>query len=300
MKDNASKPSSAVTIRDIKLRQDYDLPAHWVNDWLLHVIGQPAHFLITDSDYLLSQQQLSQFERGIRQMQSGTPLAYLLGRQEFWSLEFLVNEYTLIPRPDTEVLVEKVLAWISQQDRFHHKSQNSLSKKYQLLDLGTGSGCIAISLAHELNKSHQGCWQITAVDYSAEALQVAKDNAQLNATPEVDFIQSDWFDAIDKEAKFDVIVSNPPYIDPDDQHLIKLISEPISALVADNKGLADIEMIIGGAVKHLSQKALLAIEHGYDQGGAVYQLFEQAGFANIKTVQDYGGNDRVTMGEWLG
>lgn len=299
MRDNAFRLSSTVTIRDIKLRQSYALPAHWVNDWLLHVIDQPAHFLITDSDYLLSQQQLSEFERGIKQMQAGTPLAYLLGKQEFWSLEFLVNEHTLIPRPDTEVLVEQVLAWISQQERFHHNSQNSLSKQNQLLDLGTGSGCIAISLAHELNK-HDRCWQITAVDYSAEALQVAKDNAQLNVTPAVVFIQSDWFAAIDKEAKFDVIVSNPPYIDPDDQHLTKLISEPIAALVADNKGLADIEKIINGAVSHLSQKGVLAIEHGYDQGRAVYQLFEQTGFVKIKTVQDYGGNDRVTMGEWLG
>jgi release factor glutamine methyltransferase len=241
-------------------------------------------------------------------MQAGTPLAYLTCQQAFWSLDFKVNEHTLIPRPDTEVLVEQVLAWIAANVDWANSTdfkQNSLSndlndtnpqKPYQLLDLGTGSGCIAISLAHELNLQSPD-WQVTAVDYSEGALDIAKQNAILNGTPDVNFIQSDWYNALPDEVKYQVIVSNPPYIDPVDKHLEQLSAEPLSALIADNQGLADIQKIVSGAVSYLVAGGLLAIEHGYDQGDAVQAIFTEAGFVKVQTIKDYGGNDRVTMGE---
>ena len=285
------------------------LPVHWVNEWLLHIVQQPASFLITDSDYVLTHNELLAFEAGIAKMQAGIPLAYLTGQQAFWSLEFKVNEHTLIPRPDTEILVEQVLSWIAanvEADTFNHPvEQNSLSndsdntnpqKPYQLLDLGTGSGCIAISLAHELGLQSQD-WQVSAVDYSQGTLDIAKQNAVLNGTPTVNFIQSDWYNSLPNQVKYQVIVSNPPYLDPVDTHLDSLSAEPLSALIADNKGLADIQKIVSGAVGYLVEGGLLAIEHGYDQGDAVQQIFTEAGFVKVKTVKDYGDNDRVTMGE---
>ena len=269
------------------------VPQFWLTDWLLHVIDKPALFLLTDENYQLTASEFQHFNTGVAKMQQGTPLAYLTGKQAFWSLEFAVNAHTLIPRPDTEVLVEQVLDWI--------KSNASLTDKTlkRLLDLGTGSGCIAISLAHELaalNKDYD--WQVVAVDFSSEALEVARQNAMTNNTT-VEFIKSSWYDQIstDNKAKFDVIVSNPPYIDEADAHLQTLKAEPISALSAPKQGLADIEHIIKQAPSHLIPNGLLAIEHGYDQGQSVQDIFYNNGFYAIKTVKDYGGNDRVTLGQ---
>ncbi len=326
----------------VSFQSDYnDIPKHWLEDWLLHVIKKPMSFLITDSDYQLSDSELKEWNSGIEKMRSGTPLAYLIGKQEFWSLDFIVNEHTLIPRADTEVLVEKVLEWIN----YPHPNPppnppkgegtsfiNSPIKEetplplggagggslpnlttpqrgrtllpHKLLDLGTGTGCIAISLAYELSKAEHrlGKWQVTAVDFSEQALKVAKQNARLNQVDNIHFIQSSWFDNLDqndKDDKYAVIVSNPPYIDKTDEHLPQLTAEPITALVADNHGLADIEQIISGATDHLQQGGLLAIEHGYNQGDDVQQLFRQTNFTEIKTIKDYCGNDRVTMGVFL-
>ena len=284
-----------------------NMPLHGIwglNANNLYAVGWMGSLLHYDGE----QWQQLRFAGGINKMQAGTPLAYLTGQQAFWSLEFKVNEHTLIPRPDTEVLVEQVLAWIEANVNVadtRSPNRNSLSnslnnspspKPFQLLDLGTGSGCIAISLAHELGLQSED-WQVTAVDYSKGALDIAKQNAILNDTPNVTFIQSDWFSALPNDIKYQVIVSNPPYKDPVDTHLDKLSAEPLSALVADDKGLADIQRIVSGAIDYLVQGGLLAIEHGYDQGDAVQQIFTDAGFANVQTVKDYGGNDRVTMGE---
>ncbi|WP_230659748.1 peptide chain release factor N(5)-glutamine methyltransferase [Psychrobacter sp. I-STPA10] len=286
------------------------LPDFWLNDWLLFVIQKPNSFLFSNPDYQLTDDEYQNYQAGIEQMQAGTPLAYLLGYQEFWSLKFLVNEYTLIPRPDSEVLVEQVLAWIQQ-------NQNSLSKnnqpstanptQYKLLDLGTGTGCLAISLAYELDKMLPKTWQVTAVDFCPNALNIAKQNAQLNNITNIQFMQSDWFANIpkpnqennqennQKHDKFSVIISNPPYIDKADSHLTALTAEPITALVADNQGLADIEIIINHAPDYLQQGGLLAIEHGFEQDRAVRELLLNQGWQNIHTIKDYGGNERVTM-----
>ncbi|CAM3567735.1 release factor glutamine methyltransferase [Psychrobacter glaciei] len=287
---------TVLTIRQIKqhIQQltngdtDNQLPSFWFTDWLLYVIDKPAIALMTDEDYQLSDTELEQFDTGVAKMKQGTPLAYLTGHQEFWSLNFTVNEHTLIPRPDTEVLVEQVLNWINAQP-------TCFSNKL-LLDLGTGSGCIAISLAHELKHAN---WQIVAVDLSSEALKVAQQNAVSNNVANVEFIQSSWYDSLptDDSQLFDVIVSNPPYIDEEDEHLAHLKAEPISALSAPNQGLADIEHIVSHATTYLCAGGLLAIEHGHDQGDAVRQLFLDNGFELVHTVKDYGGNDRVTLGQ---
>ena len=275
------------------------LPSFWLTDWLLFVIEQPSSFLITDENYQLTDSELEQFYVGVTKIQQGTPLAYLTGQQEFWSLNFKVNEHTLIPRPDTEILIEQVLTWINSQP----KSVDDNKKPKRLLDLGTGSGCIAISLAHELNKSNPNSkaenWQVVAVDLSSEALKVAKHNAMVNEVADIKFIQSSWYDALSTqdEPLFDVIVSNPPYIDEEDEHLSRLVAEPISALSAPNHGLADIEHIVQQAPQHLNIGGLLAIEHGFDQGLAVRQLFLDNRFDSVHTVQDFGGNDRVTLGQ---
>ena len=275
------------------------LPSFWLTDWLLFVIEQPSSFLITDENYQLTDSELAQFHAGVTKMQQGTPLAYLTGQQEFWSLNFKVNQHTLIPRPDTEILIEQVLTWINSRP----KSVDDDNKPKRLLDLGTGSGCIAISLAHELKQSCQNSstesWQVVAVDLSLEALKVAKHNAMVNEVADIEFIQSSWYDALSTqdEPLFDVIVSNPPYIDEEDEHLARLVAEPISALSAPNHGLADIEHIVQQAPQHLNVGGLLAIEHGFDQGLAVRQLFLDNRFDSVHTVQDFGGNDRVTLGQ---
>lgn len=295
-----------MTVEQIKQQamqtaKDLAVPVFWITDWLLFVIDKPALFLMMDKDYQLSATELAQFNAGVTKMQQGIPLAYLTNKQEFWSLDFKVNEHTLIPRPDTEVLVEQVLHWINTADKELVPNADTSNKR--LLDLGTGSGCIAISLAHELKlarKLKQVSWQVVAVDLSTEALKVAQHNAVSNGV-DVEFVYSTWYEALSTqdEQLFDVIVSNPPYIDEADEHLAGLLAEPISALSASNQGLADIEHIIKYAPKYLQEGGLLAIEHGFDQGLAVHQLFIDNNFINIKTIQDFGGNDRVTLGQFI-
>ena len=294
-----------MTIQHIKQQapqqaQAFGVPSFWLTDWLLYIINKPALFLITDESYQLTASETEQFNAGTAKMQQGVPLAYLIGSQEFWSLNFKVNAHTLIPRPDTEVLVEQVLSWIkANKSELKNRGQNK-----RLLDLGTGSGCVAISLAHELTNNNcykQDSWQIVAVDLSSKALEVAQYNATANNIHNIEFVQSSWYEQLnsDDDNKFDVIVSNPPYIDEKDEHLTSLHAEPISALTSPNQGLADIEHIIIQAAQYLQVAGLLAIEHGHDQGQSVRQLFIKNGFDEVQTVQDFGGNDRVTLGQLL-
>jgi len=279
-----------IKIEALALSKSLAVPAFWITDWLLYVIDKPALFLMTDDSYQLTSSELAQFNAGIEKMQQGIPLAYLAGHQAFWSLDFKVNAHTLIPRPDTEVLVEQVLEWIESNPSLQYKDAK------RLLDLGTGSGCIAISLAYELKQSN---WQVVAVDLSAGALSVAQQNASDNQVDNIRFIQSSWYKKLASDSKqlFDIIVSNPPYINETDEHLQRLQAEPINALSAPNQGLADIEHIVQQAPNYLQQGGLLAIEHGYDQGEAVRDIFYHHGFEAIKTVKDYGGNERVTLGQ---
>lgn len=277
------------TIQQIKRQyypifQQQNLPKFWLDDWLLHILQKPAIFLLIEPDYLLTSAEFDQFLHGVARMQQGEPLAYLLGRQAFWKLDFLVNQHTLIPRPDTEVLVETVL----------NLQKQNLTKPLKVLDLGTGTGCIAISLAHECPN-----WQVVAVDFSAMALDVARQNMDYHQIKNVTLLQGSWFEPFTQIDKFDVIVSNPPYIDKNDKHLANLIYEPITALVADNQGLADILHMIDHAKNHLNHAGLLLIEHGYNQAQAVQSGFTSQGYQQVTTIKDYGGNDRITLGWWL-
>lgn len=248
----------------------------------LHV-GQT--YLITHDSEMVTAEIATHYFAALDELIAGKPFAYVLGKQNFWQHEFLVNEHTLIPRPDTERLIEAVLN--------HHK--NSLSKSMNILDLGTGSGCIAITLADEFKNS-----SVKAVDKSPDALNVAIENAKRIGVSNIAFFEGSWYDpfmtAHADENKFDIIVSNPPYIDPNDPHLAGLTDEPISALIADNKGMADICHIVKTAPQFLQPHGLLAIEHGYDQGEQVRGVFLSNGFDEVITVKDYGNNERVTLG----
>ncbi|ELA08258.1 N5-glutamine S-adenosyl-L-methionine-dependent methyltransferase [Moraxella macacae 0408225] len=268
------------------LKNNFD--HHLNRQLLMHVLQKDRTFLISHDDYCLTDVELQNYQDGLNALKNGKPLAYIVGYQGFWKHDFLVNAHTLIPRPDTEILVQTVLNFIKTYTKTYTTDKDNTPLK--LLDLGTGTGCIGISLASELPN-----WQVVAVDFSDQALHIAKKNAKNIGTNNITFVTSDWFCAL-QEQKFDVIVANPPYIDPNDEHLQDLTAEPIRALVADNQGLADIETIVNQAKFYLHDQGLLAIEHGYNQGKQVQQIFQQNNFCGIKTVQDYGLNDRITLG----
>ncbi|VXB13109.1 Release factor glutamine methyltransferase [Enhydrobacter sp. AX1] len=249
----------------------------------LHV-GQT--YLITHDSEMVTAAIVTQYFAALEELIAGKPFAYVVGKQSFWQHEFLVNQHTLIPRPDTERLIEAVLN--------HHR--NSLSKQMNILDLGTGSGCIAITLAEEFKNS---C--VSAVDKSLDTLKMAAQNAKRIGVSNIAFFEGSWYEPLvtahgDESNKFDIIVSNPPYIDPNDPHLAGLTDEPISALIADNKGMSDICHIVKTAPQFLQPHGLLAIEHGHEQGEQVRDVFLSNGFGDVITVKDYGHNDRVTLG----
>ncbi|MCC2655453.1 MAG: prmC [Panacagrimonas sp.] len=215
---------------------------------------------------------------------SGEPISYLLGTQGFWSLELEVTPEVLIPRPDTETLVEWALERIARD------------APSRVLELGTGSGCIALAIASE--RPHA---QVQATDRSEAALRVARANAErVELTHRVAFRQGDWFDALDpaREDAFDLVLSNPPYIAARDPHLDALRHEPIDALVSGEDGLDDIRRIVANAAAWLRRgEGTLMIEHGHDQGDDVRELFEATGsFEAIETRRDLGGRERVTSG----
>ncbi|BBN82389.1 release factor glutamine methyltransferase [Pseudoalteromonas sp. A25] len=250
---------------------------------LLHVIDKPKSYLFAWPDGELTDTQQTQFSELVARRQTGEPIAHIIGEREFWSLPLEVNPSTLIPRPDTETLVEYAL-------------NLALPEHAKVLDLGTGTGAIALALASE--KPH---WQVTALDYSAEAVALAKRNQQKLGFENVHIEQSDWYQAIDN-SKFDLIVSNPPYIEYDDHHLSQgdVRFEPLSALVADDEGMADIKVIIAQGTQHLNPGGYLLIEHGYRQATKLQQYFAQMAYINILTIKDMAGCDRVTLAQWLG
>lgn len=230
-----------------------------------------------------SNTQLIDFTNKIEILLSGVPMAYLRGTQAFWSLTFEVTPDVLIPRSETELLVETVLAL-------------KKSEKISLADLGTGSGAIAISLAHE-----RPDWEIHATDKSQNALQIAQKNAIRLQTKKILFHLGDWFDALPLEKKFDVIVSNPPYIDKNDVHLTncRLQHEPRIALVSENQGLADLQKIIFSSVKYLKNDGWLLLEHGFDQAVFVREFFQKTGYVDVHTLCDLAEHERVTLGRFV-
>ncbi len=248
---------------------------------LQHTLNVNHAWLIAHADDEINASDHHVFQVLLQRRLRGEPIAYILGEREFYDLPLKVTPDTLIPRPDTETLVEAALAKIAT-------SQTST-----VLDLGTGTGAIALAIA-----KHRPQTQVTAVDFAEEALTVAKENAARLDINNVSFIQSDWFAALTSQA-FDLIISNPPYIEDNDPHLNQgdLRFEPRTALAAGADGLDDIRAIIQQAEAYLKLNGWLMFEHGYKQASAVAALLEKAGLTAVTTIKDLGGNDRVTLGQ---
>lgn len=246
---------------------------------ITHALEAPRTIVYTDQQRLITDSELALLQQLIQRRLQGEPLAYIIGEKEFWSLSFTVTPNTLIPRPETEHLIEWTL------------NQFSNNQALTVADLGTGSGAIAITLAHECP-----AWHIDATDKSFAALEVAARNAQQNNVHNIALYQGDWFGAL-PEKQYDLIVSNPPYIAEQDTHLDALGFEPTSALVAGLEGLDDLQKIIVNAPDYLYQNGWLAVEHGYDQANRVQALFDQAGFDYIQTHHDLAGIARFSVGQ---
>ncbi|OAT54443.1 peptide chain release factor N(5)-glutamine methyltransferase [Providencia heimbachae] len=252
---------------------------------LEHVTGRSRTYVFAFGETELSPSEYQQLELLLQRRGLGEPIAYLTGEREFWSLPLYVSPATLIPRPDTECLVEQALTRLPLP--LH---------QYSLLDLGTGTGAIALALASELPNSN-----VIGVDFSMDAVALAQKNQQRLNISNVQFMQSDWFTSLTIQ-QFDMIVSNPPYIDELDSHLHEgdVRFEPSTALVAKDQGLSDLTHIVAESKKYLKNQGWLLLEHGWQQGSAVRDLLKKHGYAHIETCLDYGGRDRVSLGQWTG
>jgi len=250
---------------------------------LCFVLNKPRSYLRAWCDNTLTDQQQAAFDALVKQRQQGTPIAYLTGTREFWSRDFKVTPDVLIPRPDTELLIELSLALIP------------CNQAVKLIDLGTGSGIIAVTLAAERPNA-----QVTAVDASLAALAVAQHNAQQHQLTNIEFYSSDWFANVPKTL-FDLVISNPPYIDSGDEHLQQgdVRFEPKTALIANNQGLSDIEIIANKARSYLKPQGHLLIEHGYNQALQVQAIFNALHYDKVQSYQDLSGQFRVTYGQKL-
>lgn len=247
---------------------------------LAHTLGVDRVWVMTWGDKDLEAQQESDFLRLIERRKSGEPIAYILGRREFWGRDFFCNEHTLIPRPDTERLVELALGL-------------KLPDMAKVLDLGTGTGCIALTLAAE-----KPDWEVVATDYSLEAIAVAEKNRSALGLENARFLQSDWYQSLPSDAEFDLIVANPPYIDPASPYLLEgdVRFEPDLALTSEKQGISALEALISSAPTYLKQDGWLAVEHGFDQGTLVQGLFNELGFQQIQLAKDLAGLDRCSYG----
>jgi len=248
---------------------------------LQHVIERPLAWLIAYGDTIATSEHVKNFLQLVSQRQSGKPIAYLTGTRDFWTLTLKVDDNVLIPRPDTETLVEQALKRLPE------------NTPLDIMDLGTGSGAIALSIAKERPQA-----KVLAVDSEAGALKVAEENAELNRIKNTEFLQSNWFTNIPNR-KFNLIAANPPYVEAGDPHLKQgdLRFEPDAALIASGKGVDDIKNIIKNSRDYLQDKAWLIIEHGYNQADQVAALFEAADFKNIELFKDINELPRCTAGQ---
>jgi len=249
-----------------------------VQSLLQHALEVNRAYLLAHPEHVPDAGQHAAYTKLLRRRLDGEPVAYILGEREFFGLKFRVTPATLIPRPETELLVELALAHVRPQGR--------------VLDLGTGSGAIALAIAHARPDA-----QVTAVDISVAALDVARQNAHGLGGVNVHFLHSDWFAALDA-ACFDLIVSNPPYIAAGDPHLARgdLCFEPRTALASGTDGLDDIRRLIAGAMAHLNAGGWLLLEHGYDQAAASRSLLLSHGFDEVFSAMDLAGIERVSGG----
>lgn len=258
-----------------------DSPKRDTEILLGHVTQRARTYLMAFNETLLSQDELTQLSQLLTRRIKGEPIAYLVGEREFWSLPLKVSPATLIPRPDTECLVEQALEKLP-------------TEPITILDLGTGTGAIALAMASERPDCH-----IIGVDFQAEAVALAQENATRLALNNTEFMESCWFSSL-SGYQFGMIISNPPYIDENDEHIHQgdVRFEPLTALVAGNNGFADIEIIIETARQFLTDKGWVLLEHGWQQGEGVRKIFTDKGYCCVETFRDYGGNERVTVGRW--
>ena len=277
--------SGDLSLRD--LLRSSALPQNEARLLLAHTLEQhyqlPRSALLSRDEMELSPSALAFWRELESQRISGQPIAYLIGKKGFHNIELLVAPGVLIPRPETELLVEIGLREIQQ-----------LTGKVKLLDLGTGSGAIALAIASTSPNT-----LVTATDHSSEALAIAlKNTKNLGLEARVQLVQGNWYEAISKEEQFDLILSNPPYIEINDPHLLQgdLRFEPINALTDQADGLSCLRTIISGAQEHLKPSGLIAIEHGFDQSAAVIDLMKSAGLRDIETHLDLAGHHRVASG----
>jgi len=249
---------------------------------LCDALQRDRTYLRTWPERELSEQQWQRFEASFARRLAGEPIAHILGYRDFWTLRLQVNPSTLIPRPDTETLVEYALSLFSPM------------QPIDMLDLGTGTGAIALALADECPT-----WRIVAVDVQPAAVALATLNRDTLKLPNVKILRSDWFAALDSQC-FDLIVSNPPYIAEDDRHLSEgdVRFEPDSALTAANNGMADIEHIADTSRRHLNDKGWLIFEHGYDQAARARACLSQRGYSEVMSICDLAGIERATLGRW--
>ena len=251
-----------------------------VQSLLQHVLRVQRSYLLAHPEQALDATQQASYDALLERRLHGEPISYILGEREFFGLKFRVTPATLIPRADTELLVELALQRLPQ------------SRACRVLDMGTGSGAIALSIAHARSDA-----SVVAVDASEAALQVANENAGRLGIHNIQFLHSDWFSALNGQ-HFDVIVSNPPYIAADDVHLTRgdVRFEPLTALASGAEGLDDIRRIISQAGTYLESGKWLLLEHGYDQAARVRELFQHYGFADVFSAKDLAGIERVTGG----
>jgi release factor glutamine methyltransferase len=263
------------------------LDAQWL---LCHVLTQTPSWLMAHGDAPLAADHAQSYGLLVARRALGEPLAYLVGEKEFYGLTLQVNPHVLVPRPDTETLVDWALSLIPEAQ------PSDAAEPMHVLDLGTGSGAIALAI-----QQHRPWVLVTASDASEAALRTAMDNAQRLQLP-VRFVQGHWLAPWangSASVRFDLIVSNPPYIADADPHLAQLGHEPLSALTAGPDGLRDLLTLVAQAPQHLFPGGWLLLEHGYDQHTAVQAVFKQAGFSHISTHHDVAGHPRCTGGKWL-
>lgn len=248
---------------------------------LAHVLQLSRLRLRVEADRLVTQDQQTEFMQLIQRRLAREPIAYLVGRKEFWSLELEVNQHTLVPRPDTELLIETSLQLYPPDTAI------------KVVDLGTGSGAIAIALASE-----RPLWHIDAVDISQNALTLASKNAQRLGFAHISFYQGNWFTAL-PAGKYDLVLSNPPYLTEEEwpAYAVSLAAEPKSALVSGQDGLDDIRVIAANAKLRLQHNGYLLMEHGAAQGALVRKILVDNGYLQVSTLLDLSGKERVTMGQ---
>ncbi len=273
-------PNVAELLREAAVRLPGEDARHEAEQLLLHVLEVERAWLFAHATDAVADDARQRFDVLVQRRTEGQPLAYLIGRRGFWTLDLHVNAATLIPRPETELLVEQALVRLPANDL------------RRVADMGTGSGAIALSIASERPLA-----TVIATDLHAATLAVAVTNAQAHGLENVWFRRGHWHDALGND-RFDMIVSNPPYIAAGDPHLQQgdLRFEPPPALASGVDGLEAIREIIAGAPAHLVRGGWLLLEHGWNQGKAIRALLEQAGFGEVETVQDLEQRDRVTLG----